>query len=104
MLQVGRIKLAVGDTVISIATATAAQKNFRPAAGVTVMITALGNVASSWFGYETVALPVVGNTFRNFNSDSTAKLQCKIPITNDAWLTWLGGTAYQTVVSGIQIK
>ena len=97
--------MAVGDTVISIATATAAQKNFRPAAGVEVMITALGNVASSWFGYETVALPVVGTTFRNFNGNSTfSALTCKIPITNDAWLTWLGGTAYQTVVSGIQIK
>jgi len=96
--------LSVGDTVISIATATAVQKNFRPAAGVEVMITALGNVASTWFGYETVALPVVGTTFRNFNSDSTSKLECKIPITNDAWLTWLGATTYQTVVAGIQIK
>lgn len=98
--------MAVGDVVNGInrfgGTGTF---EFRPAAGVEICITMLGNRGGTWNGLVSVANPVSGNAINNISATgSYAYAGGKLFITNDVWLGMVENVTYDNSYSGIQIK
>jgi hypothetical protein len=97
--------LVVGDAVIGINRfGGVGAFEFRPAAGVTVCITDLGNRGGVWNGLVSVANPISGVSYATHSATTSNGYKGKLFIDNTNWLAMLEHATYDNNYSGIQTQ
>ena len=95
--------MASGDLVQIIFPVTAVVHSFTPAVGVSVMITAYGNLNTTWGGYASATYPYTGTQNRQFNGANSQYSNWKIPVTNSIFFAADGGTSHHIALGGVEL-